>query len=164
MNRGVCVRHISDSDWASIVALEASAYTDSGLSEERDVLESRARTSPATCFVLDTGQQIAGYLLALPYPMFQYPDLTRTAETSFDSRTLHLHDLVIASNFRKHGLAKHLLHHLAATARSRMYERISLIAVAGSDTFWSANGYNTHPAVSLPKNYGADAVYMSRAI
>ena len=164
MTGSVCVRHIADSDWDSIVVLEASAYGECGLSEGRVALESRARTSPATCFVLDIGQQIAGYLLALPYPMFHYPDLTRAEQTSFDSHTLHLHDVVIAGSFRGQGLAKHLLHHLAATARSRMYERISLIAVAGSDTFWSANGYHSHPEVSLPKSYGAEAVYMSRAI
>jgi ribosomal protein S18 acetylase RimI-like enzyme len=164
MGHDVRIRHISDGDWSGIVALEASAYTDSALSEERAALESRAHVSPATCFVLDFEQQIAGYLLALPYPMLQYPDLTRMEEVIFHSRNLHLHDLVIAENFRGRGLAKQLLHHLTATAGSKMYERISLIAVAGSETFWSANGYNAHHEVALPKSYGANAVYMSKAV
>jgi ribosomal protein S18 acetylase RimI-like enzyme len=164
MGHDVHIRHVSDGDWSGIVALEASAYTDSALSEERAALESRAHASPATCFVLDFEQQIAGYLLALPYPMLQYPDLTRMEEVIFHSRNLHLHDLVIAENFRGRGLAKHLLHHLTATAGSKMYERISLIAVAGSETFWSANGYNGHHEVALPKSYGANAVYMSKAV
>jgi ribosomal protein S18 acetylase RimI-like enzyme len=164
MGHDVRIRHISDGDWSGIVALEASAYTDSALSEDRAALESRARASPATCFVLDCVQQIAGYLLALPYPMLQYPDLTRPEEIIFRSRNLHLHDLVIAENFRGRGLAKQLLHHLTATAGSKKYERISLIAVAGSETFWSANGYNAHHEVALPKSYGANAVYMSKAV
>ncbi|MFF3242716.1 GNAT family N-acetyltransferase [Streptomyces sp. NPDC002870] len=164
MGHDVRIRHISDGDWSGILALEASAYTDSTLSEERAALESRARASPATCFVLDFEQQIAGYLLALPYPMFQYPDLTRMEETVFHSRNLHLHDLVIAEIFRGRGLAKHLVHHLTATARSKMYERISLIAVAGSEIFWSANGYKAHHEVALPRSYGTNAVYMSKAV
>lgn len=164
MNDSVRVRHLSDGDWAGIAALEAGAYTDSGLSEDQVALESRARSSPATCFVLEIGPRMVGYLLALPYPMFQYPDLTRPEETSFDSSTLHLHDIVIAGDFRKRGLARHLVEHLTATARSGTYERISLIAVAGSDTFWSANGFDTHPEVSLPESYGPGAVYMSRSI
>src|SRR6266404_7228002 len=129
------IRHISDSDWDSIVALEASVYAGSGLSEERVALESRACASPATCFVLEIGQRIAGYVLSLPHPVFRYPDLTRAEELTFRSPNLHLHDLVIAGDFRRCGLGRRLLHHLTATARSNMYERISLVAVAGSATF-----------------------------
>lgn len=161
---GMLIRHISDSDWVDITDLEARAYTDCALSEDRPALESRRRVSPDTCYVLDLGQQVVGYLLALPYPMFQYPDLTRAEETAFHSRNLHLHDLVIAERVRGRGLAKHLLHHLTATARARMYKRISLIAVAGSDTFWSANGYRTYPEVVLPSSYGTNSVYMSTTI
>jgi len=164
MGHGVRIRHISDGDWDGIVALEASAYTDNALSEERAALESRARSSPSTCFVLDFEERLAGYVLALPYPMFQYPDLTRVEESAFHSRNLHLHDLVIAEGLRRRGFARQLLHQLTVTARSSMYERISLIAVGGSETFWSANGYDAHHEVALPGSYGTNAVYMSRAV
>lgn len=158
------VRDIRDRDWDSIVGLEAAAYRESGLSEGRVALESRGRASPATSFVLDTGEQIAGYLLALPYPRFSYPDLQRPEQVVFDASNLHLHDLVIAASFRKRGLAKLFLRHLTDTARARTYEWISLIAVGGSEAFWSANGYHPHPEVTLSSGYGANAVYMSKAI
>ena len=164
MGYDVRIRHISDADWTGIVALEASAYTDSALSEGRAALESRAHASPATCFVLDFEQRMAGYLLALPYPMFRYPDLSRAEEIAFRSRNLHLHDLVIAEGLRGRGLAKRLLQHLTATAGPRMYERISLVAVGGSEAFWSANGYIAHRGVALPASYGTNAVYMSKAV
>jgi hypothetical protein len=45
-----------------------------------------------------------------------------------------------------------------------MFERISLIAVAGSHTFWSANGYHAHPEVMLSSSYGANAMYMSMTV
>ena len=166
-NPGIRIRHIADSDWDRIVELEASAYESGGLSEGQVVLKSRARASPATCFVLETGQRIAGYMLSLPYPAFQYPDLTRAEEpTARSSRSpnLHLHDLVIADGLRRRGFGKQLLQHLTATARSSRYERISLVAVAGSDAFWSANGYHAHLELALPKSYGANAVYMSKTI
>jgi ribosomal protein S18 acetylase RimI-like enzyme len=158
------IRHVSDSDWDSIVALEASTYEASGLSEGRVELKSRADVSPATCLVLEIGQQIAGYVLSLPYPKFQCPDLNRTEEFAFRSRNLHLHDLVIADRFRHGGLGTHLLNHLTATAGASGYEWISLVAVAGSDTFWSANGYCAFPRLLLPTSYGAGAVYMSSPI
>jgi ornithine decarboxylase len=158
------IRHIRDSDWDSIVRLEAAAYGDCGLSEERTALESRGQAGPATSFVLDTGTAIAGYLLALPYPRLRCPDLARAERFFYDSPNLHLHDLVIIPELRGKGLARRLLHHLGETARSKAYERISLIAVAGSRSFWSANGYRPHPEVEVPGGYGANAVYMSKAL
>ncbi|MFE6665185.1 GNAT family N-acetyltransferase [Streptomyces sp. NPDC057697] len=158
------IRHIADGDWDAVVALEAGAYTDDGLSEGRAALRSRADASPATCFVLDHGDRTAGYLLALPYPMFAFPDLDRAEETVMRSRNLHLHDLVVAEEFRGRGLAGALLRRLTSTAASTGYGTISLIAVLGSDTFWTANGYRAHREVAPPASYGADAVYMSRPV
>ncbi|MFD0339527.1 GNAT family N-acetyltransferase [Streptomyces sp. NPDC127117] len=160
----MCIRPVSERDWDAVVALEAGAYTDAGLSEGRAALESRASASPATCFVLDHGNRTVGYLLALPYPMFEYPDLNRTEDIVFHSRNLHLHDLVIAEEFRGRGLAKSLLRHFTGTAEVKGYEGISLIAVLGSDTFWAANGFRAHREVTPPADYGPDAVYMSRAL
>ncbi|NDZ82249.1 GNAT family N-acetyltransferase [Streptomyces sp. SID10853] len=164
MSPDIEIRNITADDWSSIAALEASTYADDALSEGRAALESRARPSPATCFVLRLDRRTAGYLLALPYPLFQYPDLTRSEKTVFRSPNLHLHDLVIAERLRGRGLAKRLLQHLTATARSKTHERISLISVAGSETFWSANGYAAHRDIALPGSYGANAVYMSKAV
>lgn len=158
------IREIRDEDWDGIAELESRTYSAKELSEGRDALESRARSSPATCFVLDVDEQLAGYVLALPYPLFHSPDLDHDEQRTFDSRNLHLHDLVIAERFRGGGLAKQLLGHLTDTARSNRYERMSLVAVGGSDAFWSANGFRAHSEVSLPSGYGADAVYMSRSL
>lgn len=158
------IRTIEDRDWDRIVALEAGAYGDAGLSEEFDALRSRAESSPETCFVVEAGPRLAGYVLSLSYPVFRYPDLTRAERTTFDSPNLHLHDLVIAGEFRGAGLARRLLEHLVTTATALRHERISLIAVSGSDGFWSANGFHGHPEVALSPSYGTDALYMSRTI
>lgn len=164
MTADVHIRHISESDWVDIVALEADAYTESNLSEEPTALKSRARISPTTCFVLESERQIVGYVLALPYPLFSYPDLARSEEVVHHSRNLHLHDLVIAKPFRRRGLAKLLLHELTAMARSETHDQISLIAAGGSDTFWLMNGFRPRHDVKLPRSYGPQAVYMSKAV
>ncbi|MCL2555162.1 MAG: GNAT family N-acetyltransferase [Actinomycetia bacterium] len=164
MSREVRVRSVAEGDWPGIVALEGRTYAPLGLSEEPSVLRSRARSSPATCFVLEAGGRLAGYLLALPYPASAYPDLARTEVTAFRSRNLHLHDLVIAEDLRGRGLGRRLLHHLTATARSSGYEEISLVAVGGSDTFWSANGFTARGTALPAEGYGVNPVYMSRAV
>ncbi|MFE7463786.1 GNAT family N-acetyltransferase [Streptomyces sp. NPDC057499] len=160
----VTVRAVRDGDWDAVVALESAAYGAAGLSEGRAALESRAAASPATCFVMDHGSRTAGYLLALPYPMFAYPDLGRGEGIVFHSRNLHLHDLVVAEDLRGRGLGRALLLRLTTVAAAKGYGTVSLVAVGGSDTFWAANGFRPHREVAPPAGYGTDAVYMSMAV
>ncbi|GIF08463.1 GNAT family N-acetyltransferase [Actinoplanes siamensis] len=153
-------RPIAGPDWSTIAALESEAYGKQGLSERPEALRSRA--GAGTSFVLDTGDRVGGYLLALPYPRFRFPDLSQPETTGFQSANLHLHDLVIDPELRGRGWGARLVRHLAGTARSRSYDRISLVAVDGSAGFWAARGFRPHPEVPLPASYGPDAVYMSR--
>ncbi|MER7484378.1 GNAT family N-acetyltransferase [Streptomyces sp. NPDC126497] len=160
----VRVRPVAEDDWPRIAALEAGAYASASLSEGVEALRSRGRASPATCFVLETGGRVAGYALALPYPRLRCPDLARPEERAYDSRNLHLHDLVIADDLRGRGLGSGLLRHLTAVARRSSYERISLVAVGGTAGFWAGHGYRPEPGAELHGGYGEGAVYMSRPV
>ncbi|MFF7551780.1 GNAT family N-acetyltransferase [Streptomyces olivaceus] len=77
---------------------------------------------------------------------------------------LHLHDIVVAPGLRRRGLARHLLHHLTGTARARGDERISLVAVGGTEGFWTARGFVAQPGVVPAGAYGGGAVYMSKPV
>ncbi|WP_234318705.1 GNAT family N-acetyltransferase [Streptomyces sp. XY152] len=158
------MRRVAEDDWPRIAALEAEAYASASLSEGVAALRSRGRASPATCFVLETGDRVVGYALALPYPRLRYPDLTRPEERAHDSRNLHLHDLVIARDLRGRGLGGRLLRHLTAVAGRSSYERISLVAVGGTAGFWAGRGYRPEPGAELHGAYGEGAVYMSRPV
>ncbi|MFF4395242.1 GNAT family N-acetyltransferase [Streptomyces sp. NPDC001480] len=155
---------MAGADWPAVAALEAAAYADRSLSEGQDALESRGRGSPDTCFVLELGGRIAGYVLSLPYPRFHYPDLTRPEDTVFHSRNLHLHDIVVAEDLRGRGLGSLLLRRLTTAAGASGFERISLVAVGGMETYWQAHGYRPHHEAVLPPGYGSDAVYMSTGL
>ncbi len=163
------IRHVTARDWDGIVELEAKAYAGLGISEGRDALASKARVAPETCFVLELGRQVAGYVIALPYPPSQYPHIGESesghgAHRLSGSGNLHLHDMVVAETLRRRGLGRRMLRHLAQIARELAYQRISLISVGGSDTFWAANGFRRHPEVQVPAGYGPHAVYMSRPV
>jgi GNAT superfamily N-acetyltransferase len=158
------IRPVDDGDWDAIAALESRTYTALGLSEEREVLQSRARTSPDTCFVLETGERLAGYLLALPYPASLSPDLNRAEEQAFRTDNLHLHDMVVADDLRGRGFGRRLAHHLAVVAAEHGYRWVSLVAVGGSETFWTTVGFAAHEEVPAPDTYGTDAVYMVKAV
>ncbi len=179
MDETVRVRPLADRDWDAVVALERDAYSGLGLSEDRAALQSRAAASPDTCFVVDVGPRTAGYVLALPYPPHRYPDLARTEDAEPPAHpsgssspssgsggwgNLHLHDIVVAPGLRRCGLARHLLHHLTGTARARGDERISLVAVGGTEGFWTARGFVAQPGVVPAGAYGGGAVYMSKPV
>ncbi|CAL9609324.1 GNAT family N-acetyltransferase [Streptomyces sp. enrichment culture] len=169
MTDPVRVRPLADGDWDAVAALERDAYTGLGLSEGRAALQSRAAVSPDTCFVVDVGARTAGYVLALPYAPHRYPDLARPEgppeePSAFPPGNLHLHDIVVAPGLRRQGLARHLLHHLTGTARARGDQRISLVAVGGTERFWSARGFVPEPGVVPGDAYGGGAVYMSKPV
>ncbi|MFD9821608.1 GNAT family N-acetyltransferase [Streptomyces violascens] len=162
LDTDVVVRPLAERDWDAIVALEAGAYAQDGLSEGREALKSRY--SAGTCFVLEHKDQVGGYLLALPYPPFTSPDLSRAEDADRPSRNLHAHDLVIAEHLRGRRLGPRLLTHLLSVAGELGYEQISMVAVRGAHVLWAQLGYRAHPEVGLPASYGTNAVYMSMKV
>ncbi|KJK51700.1 hypothetical protein UK23_06215 [Lentzea aerocolonigenes] len=158
------IRRILDADWKAVAELENLTYAAAGLSEDRAVLEARGRSAPETCFVLTQHGRTAAYVLALPWPAFRFPDLARHEQITSWSANLHLHDLVVAPDLRGRGLAGKLLRHLTTVARDRDHDRVSLVAVGTSASFWAANGFRPCAAVTVPTGYGTNAVYMSKPI
>jgi ribosomal protein S18 acetylase RimI-like enzyme len=141
----VRTREVAAADWAGIAALEQRVYGPAGLAEGLPALRSRGAASPATCFVLDTATGPAGYLLALPYPAGECPDLRRPERYTHPGPDLHLHDLVVAPGFRGRGLGRELVRTLLAAAGPLGYRRIGLVAVLGSTGFWAAQGFCAAP-------------------
>src|SRR5262249_5031904 len=134
------IRGLTEADWPQVAALEAEAYADTSLTEGEAGLRSRA--AAGTCFVLDRGGRLAGYVPALPYPRSRYPALDRIERAVHgSSATLHLHDLVVTAALRRRGLGSRLVHHLTDAARARGFATMSLIALDGKEPFWRANGY-----------------------
>ncbi|MET8771735.1 GNAT family N-acetyltransferase [Streptomyces sp. NPDC004658] len=156
------IRGITEADWPQVAALEAAAYADTSLTEGEAGLRSRARAG--TSFVLEADGRIAGYVLALPYPRFQCPDLTRPEQVAHHATNLHLHDLVVGAPLRRRGLGTRLVRHLTDAARARGFATMSLVAIAGKESFWRANGYRPHHEARVPDGYGGGAVYMSAQV
>ncbi|MFE1320905.1 GNAT family N-acetyltransferase [Kitasatospora phosalacinea] len=158
------IRQLADGDWDAVVALEHDAYAADGLSESREVLQSRARCSPETCYVVEQDGTVHGYLVSLPYPPLRSPDLTAPEDGTFESDNLHIHDLVVAKELRGQDLAVRLLEHVQAQAVERGFARISMVAVRGSDVLLRFHGYRAHREVTLSPSYGERAFYMSKPV
>ncbi|MFG2913771.1 GNAT family N-acetyltransferase [Kitasatospora sp. NPDC048298] len=164
MSEDLRIRLLADGDWDAVVALEHDAYAADGLSEGREALQSRARSSPGTCFVLERRGAVCGYLLSLPYPPLRCPDLDRPEAAAYESRNLHVHDLVIAEELRGREVALGFIRHFRSHAQELGFERISMVAVRGADILLRLLGYRAHREVAVPASYGRRAVYMSMPV
>ncbi len=162
--RSTRIRLMAEQDWEAITEIEADAYSPLGLSEGPEALLSRARLSPGTCFVTEVEARVVGYVLALPYPPDRYPHLDQPDSGSPDSANLHLHDMAVAEGFRGRGLGKRMLGRLMEQARRSGYERVSLVAVGGSEGFWTSTGFRPRPEVAVAAHYGPGATYMSMSV
>lgn len=172
--RSTLIRHTEEHDWDAITDIESDTYLPLGLSEGHDALVSRGRLSPETCFVVEAEQQVVGYVLALPYASDTYPDLhqpdigspspANPHTANLNPVNLHLHDMAVAVDFRRRGLGKRMLGRLVTEARRLGYEQISLVAVGGSDSFWSARGFRPRPEVAVTAQYGPDAKYLTLSL
>jgi GNAT superfamily N-acetyltransferase len=156
------LRPVTDRDWPDIVELESRIYSAKGVSEDPDVL--RTRMNPATSYVLAVDDEIAGYLLALPYPERHSPDLARAETAVHISSNLHLHDLAIAPGRRRGGLGARMVRHLLGEAATQGYRTVSLVALAEAAAFWVAQGFRPRPDVSPPPAYGPAATYLTRPL
>jgi ornithine decarboxylase len=96
--------------------------------------------------------------------MRRWPELAVPETVVFRTRNLHLHDLVVRDDFRGQGLARRLVERVTENARTLNYERISLVAVGGSRTFWTSYGYRVCSEVAPPSSYGLGALYMTRRL
>ncbi|MEU6234333.1 GNAT family N-acetyltransferase [Kitasatospora sp. NPDC047058] len=161
-------RRLAEADWDTVVELEAAAYAADGLSEGGASLRARGRSSPDTCYVVEHGGRVIGYLLSLPYPLYRCPELgtVEPAAPPADDppRNLHVHDLVIAEEWRSRDVALRFMRHLREEARGGGFERISMVAVRRSDILLGMLGYRRHREVAVPACYGGRAVYMSMAV
>ena len=168
--RGPRVRAITEADWDAIAEIEQATYAPHGLSEGREALRGWGALSPDTCFVLELDRRVVGYLLALPYPAGDAPNLgrpertdaTEVADAGTVSGNMHLHDMALAPEVRGRGLSKLLVRRLEAIAAARMFAQTCLVSVGGSEGFWAANGYTARPEVTVADSYGPQAVYMSK--
>jgi len=144
---------ISENSWNSILKIQEEAYTDI-LPEDLNVLKSKWISSPNTCAVyLNSDNKILAYLLAHPWANEVPPKLHEKTQIT-NSINLYLHDLALAQEARGKGIAKNLVTNLIDKAKSQGFAKIFLVAVQGSDMFWSKFGFIVIPNALICPSYG----------
>jgi len=155
------IRKITNNSWNGILKLQEEAYT--GIPpEEINVLKSKWKASPETCFVLETvDEEIVGYLLAHAWNSKVPPKLFEELPLKTRGDILYLHDLAVMNKVRGLGVGKQLANKLIEIAKLRKFNRVLLVAVQESGSYWFKLGFREIKNVPICSSYGLGAKLMS---
>ncbi|WP_299796480.1 GNAT family N-acetyltransferase [uncultured Shewanella sp.] len=157
------LRSITSTDWNEILVIQEECYPQIE-PESLEVLQSKWRVSPQTCFVMESDNQVVGYCLAHPWVAGSPPALEQLLIATDRPDTLYLHDIALSSKAQGKGAGNLAFNALVEQARERNLPCISLVAVQGADSYWRRQGFVAHPIEKSLDSYTADACYMVLAL
>jgi GNAT superfamily N-acetyltransferase len=145
-----------DEDVDAICALGGSAHP-GHLEESHEAVASRLNAGRQTSFVLTSGGQTFGYVLAHPWDESVSP-LGAVIEPR-DGDVLFLHDIVVADEARGFGHARRAVSSLKTLAILNGW-RMQIVCVNQSYPFWTRLGFTLAGHVDELDSYGTDALLM----
>jgi GNAT superfamily N-acetyltransferase len=138
--------------------------------ERPEILAEKFRLFPRGCFVLDqAGSRICGYCFSHPWLNGPPPALDTLLGTLPDRpATYFIHDLTVEASLRRRNFASVLMPQLLGIAYGLPVDRTMLVAVSGSEPFWTRMGFRRMADQALQAGtrakYGAGAVQMQREL
>lgn len=159
------IRPMQPQDLAEIVRIQARCYTEI-TPESAESLADKQRLGAETCWVVCTGTQLLGYVLALPWHSHYLPPLNaRLDERPAICDCIYLHDLAIDPTAHSLGLGTRLINHVFNSAANQGWKKLILIAIQGSQSYWQRYGFNSIAPYSESMqeklaSYGETATYM----
>ncbi|WP_295914627.1 GNAT family N-acetyltransferase [uncultured Bartonella sp.] len=160
-------RLMKESDLADVCRIASLCHPD--FPEEDAVLEEKFNLSPLSCFILSDNESssgsVYGYCLAHPYKMNSIPALDQLLHKLPEKcDTLYIHDLALLPEAQGGGNGKKAVELLVAVAERENFDKLSLVAVHGSQLFWQKNGFKLVKVSEMLKQklltYSEDARYM----
>lgn len=157
------IREIQAQDWPAILRIQDECYPDIE-PESLAALQSKARLSPQTCFVVTQDDAVIGYCLAHPWQRDLPPSLEQVLDAAPKQETLYLHDIAFSAKARGLGAGAAVFNRLIEQARNKELDSISLVAVGGAHTYWQRLGFKSRIIDKSLGSYPEDACYMVYAI
>ena len=163
-----------DMNWRTMSALDLGAVeaiaevVHKEIYESPTVLAERRRLYPNGAHLLEINERAVGYVLSHPWKRGTIPALNALLnELPPDVDTYYIHDLAVLPVARRVGAAKFVTAALEKHATARGFATLSLVAVNGSEPFWSKQGF---VPLDLPEltgkllSYEPSARYMEKTL
>jgi GNAT superfamily N-acetyltransferase len=159
-------RSMASADLAAVDALSARIHPN--YPERAEVLGEKLRLHPRGCFVLASGDGIAGYCFSHPWLRGAVPALDAfLGQLPARPTTYYVHDLTLDAGLRGQGHGRTIVPLLFECARALGIPHLSLVAVNRRGPFWQAAGFVRTADATLQDTtrakYG-DAVHMERLL
>ena len=139
-----------------------------GLFETPQVLGERQRLYRNGCYLLEIGENPAGYVLSHPWHSGSLPALNALlGDIPAGADTYYVHDLALLPVARRVGAASHIVGALVKHAAAEGFPMMSLVAVNGSRGFWEKHGFEATEAMHLRdklRSYEVSAQLMVRRL
>lgn len=136
--------------------------------ERQAVLQEKFSLFPKGCFTLkEADASIVGYCISHPWAEGAPPALDTFLETlTKNPSSYFVHDLALDPSVQRRNLAGALVPNIVSIAKGIAVPRIALVAVNGSEPFWSRMGFqrtdDTALQASVRRKYDESAVHMQR--
>jgi ribosomal protein S18 acetylase RimI-like enzyme len=153
------IREIREDDWLSIMEIQQEAYY-SIEPESLEVLKSKWKVSPTTCFVFVEDNQVLAYCLSHPWEENAAPDLNTELHVSPESDGIFIHDIAVRKNSREKGIGSMLFYFLTRSLRENNFRFLSLVSIQESLPFWQKLGFQKAAIHKNLDTYGKDPIYM----
>lgn len=156
-------RAMATGDLDAVEALAARIHPD--YPEDRSVFIERLKLAPEGAFFLEIDGAPQGYLVSHPWRLGEIPPLdSLLGALPDDPDTHYIHDLALAPPARGTGAAAAIVDRLISEV-SDILPTISLVAVNGSEPFWSRFGFMVEDRAGLRDkllSYDSQARFMVR--
>lgn len=133
--------------------------------EDEAVFRERLELFAGGCCVLEQDGETVGYTICHPATFgHPVPLDTLLGELPDNADVLYIHDISIDLGMRGQGLASEAVAHAKLLARNHGFDRVALVAVNRSQSFWEGHGFLgvAEGALANPlTGYGEAGTYMT---
>jgi ribosomal protein S18 acetylase RimI-like enzyme len=157
-------RGMTAADLPAVAAISGAVH--GRYSETIEVYAERLALHPTGCFVFEADSAPSGYLVTHSWHRDTPPKLgAMLGAIPADADTFYLHDIALLPATRGTGAGRAAVELTVQAARAAGFGEITLIAVAGADSFWAAQGFViVDAAPDILASYGPEARLMRRTL
>ena len=160
------IRLMTEDDLDAVMNMQPDVYEED-FYEDREILLNKLELYPKGCWVCTVGNQVAGYLFALPIEYKNPPAInTEIDKLSSSPDCYYIHDLAVHKAHRGKRIASLLMQKAIKYAQRNRFRQMTLIAVQNSESFWIKQGFKSvnvsKEHLSKLQTYGESALYMKR--
>lgn len=134
----ITLKELTAEDLPLVLSIQTEAYSDPFYHEPADTFRSILSEPEARCWLAEHNGEPVGYLFAHPNRLERPPKLGGQHRVPPDADCYFIHDLAKGRKGKGLPVGRRLFEQAKACAAGAGFRRIALIAVQGSQVFWTS--------------------------